>query len=311
MPLPPLLAIVGPTAVGKTDLALALAERHAIEAVSADSRQIYRGMDVGTAKPTPEERLRLPHHLIDVVDLDQVLTLAEYQEAAFAAIAAITACGRLPVLVGGTGLYVWAVVENWLIPRVAPNPDVRRALEEEATRLGGAHMHARLAAVDPEAAAKIHSANVRRVIRALEVHHVSGRPISEQQRKGPPRYDSLIVGLTGKRAWLYERADRRVDAMVERGLVAEVAALLSRGYSTALPAMSGLGYRQIADYLEGTYPLAEAVRRVKTGTHRFIRQQYTWFAPDDPRIHWFEAPVVVEAVAALVDAWLARSRAPT
>lgn len=302
---PPLIVLVGPTAVGKTALALALAERCDVEVVSADSRQIYRHMDIATAKPTPEERRRLPHHLIDVVDPDEVLTLAQYQELAFSAIDEVRAGGRLPVLVGGTGLYVWAIVENWLIPRVAPDPSLRRELEREAEATGPEQLHARLAAVDPEGAARIHPRNLRRVIRALEVYLVSGSPISGQQRRGDPRYRTLMVGLTAERQWLYERADRRVDAMIEAGLVEETKALLAAGYPVDAPAMSGLGYRQIADYLGGRSDLDEAIRRIKTGTHRYIRQQYTWFREDDPRLDWFCQPVDVDEVVALVRRFLA------
>lgn len=300
----PLLAIVGPTAVGKTDLALALAERFAVEAVSADSRQIYRYMDIGTAKPTAEERQRLVHHLVDIVDPDQALTLAEYQEAAIATIEAVLARGRLPLLVGGSGLYVWAVLENWQIPHVPPHSDVRQELEAEAARYGAAHLHALLAAVDAEAAATIHPANVRRVIRALEVQRLSGRPLSAQRGKGPPRWRQLVIGLTARRDQLYERADRRVDSMVERGLVAEVRDLLARGYATTLPAMSGLGYRQMAAHLQQGLPLAEAIRQTKTGTHRFIRQQNTWFRRDDARIRWLSAPPSTDEVVDLVQGWL-------
>jgi tRNA dimethylallyltransferase len=301
--LPPLVVIVGPTAVGKTALVLDLAAHLSLEVISADSRQIYRYMDIGTAKPTPAEMQRVPHHLVDVVDPDQTLTMAEYQEMAYEAIDGVLARGRLPFLVGGTGLYVWAVVENWQIPRVAPQPELRRRLEEEAARYGAEQLHRRLAQVDPEAAAAIHPNNVRRVIRALEVFEASGVPISRQQRRGTPRYRCLLVGLTAPREDLYRRADDRVDAMIEAGLVEETRRLLEAGYGPELPAMSGLGYRQIAEYLAGKYDLNEAVRRIKTSTHRFIRQQYTWFRLDDPRIRWFEQPVSTQEVLDLVRGW--------
>ena len=191
--------IVGPTAAGKTALSLDLAEALGGEIVSADSRQIYRQMDIGTAKATPEERGRVPHHLIDVVDPDQVLTLAEYQALAYRAIEEIAARGRMPMLVGGTGQYVAAVLEGWRIPEVAPQPELRAELEAEAAAFGPEALHARLAGLDPVAAARIEYRNVRRVIRALEVCLATGRPISEQQRKEPPPYEVLRLGVTRPR----------------------------------------------------------------------------------------------------------------
>ena len=309
--LPPLLVIVGPTAVGKTDLALRLAEHVELEVVSADSRQIYRHMDIGTAKPLPAERERVPHHLLDVVEPDRILTLAEYKDLAERAIAAIHSRGKLPALVGGTGLYVWAVVENWQRPQVPPRRELRLRLRQKAETMGALHLHRRLAEVDPEAAARIHPNNVRRVIRALEVHHATGMPISQQQRSGPPQYRCLIVGITAPREWLYARADERVEWMLELGLVDETRELLAGGYSPRSPAMSGLGYRQIAAYLLGQCELDEAIRRMKTATHRFIRQQYTWFRIDDRRISWFEQPVCIPQVVKLVRAFAGDNCSPS
>ena len=216
--LPPLIAIVGPTAVGKSALALALAEALDGEIVSADSRLVYRGMDIGTDKPTPAERARIPHHLIDVVDPDQSFSLAMYQDLAYAAIADITARGRLPLLVGGTGQYVWAVMEGWTIPRAGPDGALRTRLFAEAEAHGAEALHARLAAVDPLAASKIDAQNVRRVVRALEVYELTGRPISDWQRRPPPPYRTLILGLTLPRPALYSRINARVKRMVAQGL---------------------------------------------------------------------------------------------
>jgi tRNA dimethylallyltransferase len=304
---PPLVAIVGPTAVGKTDLVLRLADRLDLEVVSADSRQIYRGMDIGTAKPSAEERSRVCHHLLDLVEPGQSLTLAQYQQLAFQAIDSILARGRLPFLVGGTGLYVWSVLGNWRIPRVPPDHGLRQALEAEAKERGALHLHRRLAALDPVAAQGIHPNNVRRVIRALEVQAVSGIPASRLRGRDRTRYRCLIIGLTASRNELYERADRRVEAMLAKGLVAEVRRLLDGGVPADCPAMSGIGYRQICEYLAGLYGLDEAVRRIKTATHRFIRQQNTWFRLDDRRISWHALPVDVEAVAAKIEAFLANA----
>jgi len=303
-----LVAIVGPTAVGKTGLAVQLGKRFEVEVVSADSRQVYRYMDVGTAKPSPEQRRCVPHHLVDIVAPDQPISLAEYQELAHRAITAVLKRGRLPLLVGGTGQYVWAVIENWLVPRVPPQPSLRRCLECEARRKGPRSLHARLRAVDPKAAMKIHPNNVRRVIRALEVFEVTGRPISEQQGKGPPRYRSLVIGLTGSRCWLYKQADARVDRMLEQGLIEETRELLASGYSPDLPALSSLGYKQIIDYLQSKCSLQEAICAIKSETHRFIRQQYTWFRENDQRIHWFKQPVDSVEVAVLVERFIRNTR---
>ncbi len=298
------MALVGPTAIGKTSLALDLARLFDLEVVSADSRQIYRGLDIGTAKPTPAELNRVPHHLVDVVDPSEVLTLAQYQESAFAAIAGIQSRHRLPLLVGGTGLYIWSVVENWRIPRVPPNPEVRLLLEARAEALGADHLHHELASVDPAAAAGIDPRNVRRVIRALEVYEVTGRPISAQQGREPPRYRCLILGLTAAREGLYARADIRVDRMIEAGLLRETSALLETGLDPEVPALTGIGYRQMIEHLQGRCSLEEARERIKTTTHRFIRQQNTWFRRDDPRITWLDFPFSVSEVAPLVSQFL-------
>ena len=285
----PLVVIVGPTAVGKTHLALRLAGEVGAEIVSADSRQVYRGMDVGTDKPTAEERQRVPHHLVDIVNPDEEFTLARYQDLAYAAIDDVLARGKVPFLVGGTGLYIKAVMEGWNIPRVRPNEALRTELYQEAEVKGGEALHARLHQVDPVAAEKIDPRNVRRVIRALEVYLETGRPISELQRRRPPPYRVLQIGLTMARAALYRRIDQRVDRMIERGLVEEVRGLVEQGYGYELPAMSGLGYRQIGCYLRGEISLEEAIRLIKRDTRRFVRQQYNWFRLDDEGIRWFQA----------------------
>lgn len=297
-----LLAIVGPTAIGKTDLSLYLAQRMDGEIISADSRLFYRGMDIGTAKPSLAERAVVPHHLVDIADPDQTITLGQYQDAAYAAVDTVHRRGRLPILVGGTGQYVMAVVEGWGIPRVAPRPALRRALH----RVGGPDLHRWLSRVDPEAADAIHPNNVRRVIRALEVTLVSGLPMSDLQRKSPPPYDILMVGLRTDRDTLYARIDRRVERMMEEGLLEELRQLRDEGYESNLPAMSGLGYRQLWDHLEGDISRSDAVERIKSETHRFVRHQHNWFSPDDKRINWFDATRddVHHAVERFVRSWL-------
>lgn len=285
---PPLVAVVGPTGVGKTRVSIDLCQEVDGEIVSADSRQIYRHMDIGTAKPTTRERSLVPHHLVDIVDTDDSFTLAQYQRLAYQAIDDILDRRKVPFVVGGTGLYVRAVLEGFVIPRVEPEERLRERLRMEAVLDGGAALHARLEIVDPEAAAKINPRNVRRVIRALEVYETLGRPISSLQDRKPPPYLVLKIGLTMDREELYGRLDQRVERMIDNGLVAEVKGLLEAGYSPDLPAMSGLGYRQICGYLRGETDLATAVSQIKSETHRFVRQQYKWFRPDDQSIHWFD-----------------------
>ncbi|MFP3897290.1 MAG: tRNA (adenosine(37)-N6)-dimethylallyltransferase MiaA [Anaerolineales bacterium] len=301
-----LLVIVGPTAVGKTALSIDLAKRFDGEVISADSRQIYRYMDIGTAKATPQQRAAVPHHLIDVVDPDQKLTLAHYKRLATHAIRDIWERGRLPMLVGGTGLYVRAILEGWTIPEVPPNQELRRRLKDRAERLGPQVLHQRLRKVDPESAESIDVNNVRRVIRALEVYEETGTPISELQKREPPDYDVFKIGLTMPRPDLYARIDARVDRMIEEGLVQEVEDLLERGYDFDLPSMSAVGYPEIGRYLRDEVPLDEAVESIKTRTHRIVRQQYNWFKPSDPAIHWFDAQdVPTKSIAEEVGEWLA------
>ncbi len=281
-----LFVLVGPTAVGKTTLSLQIAQEMNGEIISADSRQVYRGMDIGTAKATASERAWVTHHMIDVVEPNEVLTLAEFQEQVYRLIEEIDQRGKLPMLVGGTGQWVQAVVEGWGIPRVPPDMAFRAELEQRAQAVGHEVLHAELAAVDPLAAQKLDPRNVRRVIRALEVYHKTGQPISEHQRKKPPPYQILQVGLTMPRELLYLRLDQRIDHMMEQGLLGEVERLVSAGYGWHLPAMSGLGYRQIGQYLQGQISLEESVALIKKETRRFVRQQYNWFRLDDPQIHW-------------------------
>jgi len=283
-----LVAIVGPTAVGKTALAVRLCTDLQGEIISADSRQIYRYMDIGTAKASVEERSLVPHHLVDIVSPDEPFTLAQYQSLAYRAIDGVLARGRVPFLVGGAGLYVKAVLDGLEIPRVPPNPAVRADLRERAEREGPLSLHAWLAQVDPQAAAGIDARNTRRVIRALEVYLMTGQPISRLQQACPPPYRTMQVGLTMPRPVLYRRVDKRIERMLEQGLVDEVRALLEMGYSADLPSLSGVGYRQIIRYLRREIDLAEAVRQMKRATRRFVRQQYTWFRLNDPEIQWFD-----------------------
>ena len=302
-----LIAVVGPTAVGKTALGIALARSLGGEIVGADSRQVYRHMDIGTAKPTAEERSLVPHHLIDVIDPDQEFSLAQYLELAVAALEGVWSRGKQPLLVGGSGQYVWALLEGWRVPRLPPQRELRRELEERAARHGPEALHRELARVDPKAAARIDPRNVRRVIRALEVHRATGRPISYWQEKGPPPWQTLILGLTCPRQELYERIDARVDAMMEAGLADEVRRLLAMGYEPSLPSLSGIGYGQVCQYLAGELDLATTVAGIKTATHRLARQQHTWFRLDDRRIRWLEGAAAVDEARALAERFLEKS----
>jgi tRNA dimethylallyltransferase len=263
-----------------------LADKVPVEIVSADSRQVYRYMDIGTAKPTVEERSRAPHHMLDVVDPDEQYTLAQYQESAYRAINGVLRRGSLPLLVGGSGLYVRAVLEGMVIPAVGPNQELRERLHAEAGRDGPEALHGRLRQLDPSTAARIDPRNVRRVIRAIEVCIELKQPMSRVQQKEPPPYCVLCLGLTMDRPQLYERVDKRIDSMLSAGLVDEVEGLLSKGYGYELPAMSGLGYRQIGMYLRGEIDLTQAVALMRRHTRRFVRQQYNWFRLSDRSIHW-------------------------
>jgi tRNA dimethylallyltransferase len=284
---PPLIALVGQTATGKSALAIKLCQEIGGEIVTADSRQVYRYMDIGTDKPTVEERGGVPHHMIDLVDPDEPYTVALYQSGAYQVIDDIISRGKLPVLAGGTPLYLNAVLEGWTIPRVEPDLALREELEREAEEVGSETLHDRLRSLDPEAAAKILPSNTRRIVRALEVIAITGQPISAQQSKEPPSYRTLIIGLSAAREQIYARIDTRVEREVKDGLVEEVATLHERGYSYDLRSMSGLGYRQIAKYLQGQATLPEAIQRIKWDTHAFARHQGNWFRRMETA-HWLD-----------------------
>jgi tRNA dimethylallyltransferase len=289
-----LVAIVGPTGIGKTKLAIQLALRFNGEIINADSRQIYRYMNIGTAKPNKEELAAVPHHLVDIINPNQEFSLPEYQKLANEAINGIQLRGKLPFLVGGSGLYVWAVLEGWVVPKGAPDATFRRELEQKADTGQGAELYQELQRIDPAAAEKIDPHNVRRVIRALEVNNLADKKFSQLQKKQPPPFQSLIIGLTANRNELYRCADERVDNMIKQGFVEEVNKLLKMGYKLNLPSMSSIGYREIGQYLGGEMTLDEAIYKIRTGTHRFIRHQYAWFRLKDERIRWFDAENLTE-----------------
>lgn len=274
---PPLIVLLGPTAVGKTELSLSLCQQFDGEVVSADSRQVYRQMDIGTAKPSLAERALVPHHLFDIRDPDETLSLAEYQRLGYKTINAIHAAGNVPFLVGGSVLYIRSIVEGLRIPEVPPNVDLRAELEAVAAANGWEPIYERLLSLDPATAAVIDKRNTRRVIRAIEIFLATGVPKVEQEGSSPPPYRILVIGLDRARENLYSRIDQRVDQMVAHGLLAETQALLDAGYNPQLSSMSSLGYREMIAHLRNELPLADAVTKMKTETHRFVRHQYTWF----------------------------------
>jgi len=303
-----LAAIIGPTGIGKSRLAVRLAAAFNGEVVSADSRQIYRYMDIGTAKPDSQQMSSVPHHLIDIINPDENFSLTRFQQLATKTISSIQRRGRLPVVVGGSGQYVWALLEGWGVPRVPPNMELRQRLEKRVAAGEREGLYAELLARDPEYARQIDSRNVRRVIRAIEVSQDKpGSPISRQQSEPP--YKKLIIGLTTDREDLYSLVDRRVDRMIEQGLVEEVQGLVSRGYGYSLPSMSAIGYRQIGAYLRGEATLEADIQQIKFESHRFVRQQYNWFKLGDSRINWFDIrdPRALIKINALVEGFISNN----
>jgi tRNA dimethylallyltransferase len=284
----PLIVIVGATASGKSRLALNLAQRLNRPILGADSRQIYRGFDIGTAKPTPAEQAQVPHYLIDICEPTETLTLAQYQAQAYQLIHDL---GLPLILVGGTGLYIKAVADGLIIPPVAPQPQLRQAL----TRLGQPHCYQLLRQVDPQAAQKIEPADQTRTLRALEVYYVTGRPISQQQGQAPPPFPVVKLGLAWAPEVLAQRIEARTQTMIQQGLVAEVKQLEAT-YGADLPLLKTLGYAEIQAYLRGEYSLTEAVQAISLHTRQFAKRQRTWFRAD-PQIHWLPGESDLDVLA--------------
>ncbi|HVO28938.1 MAG TPA: tRNA (adenosine(37)-N6)-dimethylallyltransferase MiaA [Candidatus Paceibacterota bacterium] len=286
------IAIVGPTASGKTSLGIALAQEFNGEIISADSRQIYRGMDIGTAKATPGEQALVPHHLIDIRDLDENYTVADFKREATAAIEDVLARRKLPVLVGGTGLYVKALVENLDIPKIEADPALRQQIEREIAEKGLDAVFKKLVALDPEAAYVVDPKNPRRVVRALEVATLTGRPFTAQRKKQAPLYDFLIIGLDPPPDILRERIDRRIDRMMKDGLVDEVSGLVKK-FGKNQTAFDAIGYREIIGHLDGKTTLGDAVAAMKLNTWHFAKRQMTWFRKDK-NIRWISEKAEAE-----------------
>ncbi|MNI27503.1 tRNA dimethylallyltransferase [compost metagenome] len=276
---PKLLVLVGPTAVGKTNLSIELAKTFSCEIISGDSMQVYRGMDIGTAKITSEEMQGVPHHLIDVLSPNEAFSVAQFQEWCKELIPAIHSRGKLPFIVGGTGLYIESVCYEYQFIEVGADEEFRLAQQQIADQEGAEALHAKLSAVDPKSAERLHPNDVRRVIRALEVHHLTGDTLSSrlegQMKKSP--YDLCIIGLTMDRKMLYNRIEQRIDQMMESGLVQEVQNLLNQGYARHLVSMQGLGYKEIVEHLIDDVPLSIAVEKLKRDTRRFAKRQLSWF----------------------------------
>lgn len=287
---PPLLALVGPTAVGKSDLALKIASRLQAEIICADSAQVYRCLDIGTAKPTLKEQAVVPHHLIDLVDPDQDFSAAAYQKAAFETLEDLHLRQSLPILVGGTGLYIRAVTDDYAFGAEGKDETIRESLNREAREKGLELLYSRLQEIDPDAAAKIHHNDQRRIIRALEYFALEGKPISgqvEQTARGDQKYNLLLFGLTMSREKLYRRIERRVEKMLAEGFLSEVEKIIKSGYAPDCPGLQILGYRQLIAYIEGHMQWEEAVAEIKTQTRRLAKRQFTWFKRD-ARIIWLE-----------------------
>ena len=305
---PPLIVLVGPTAVGKTETAIQLAIRMDAEIISADSRLFYKGMDIGTAKPTLSERARVPHHLIDVTNPDKLWSLATFKKAVTQTIKNIHARNHLPLLVGGTGQYIYSILEGWNIPEVKPDAALRQALENWGQQITPSGLHQRLAVLDIKAAQSIDPSNVRRTIRALEVILTTGRLFSEQKTRSTKPYHALVLGLTRPREELYQRIDDRIQNMIQDGLVEEVQKLLEQGYPPNLPTLSAIGYRQIISYIHNEITLDEAIQLMKRQTRIFVRRQANWFKIDDPDIHWVNANLnAVDILEAIISDWLKNS----
>jgi len=309
----PLVVIVGPTAVGKSEIAIQVAQKLNAEIISADSRYFYRGMNLGTAKPNKEDRAKIRHHLIDVAEPDEVWSLNVFKRAAHECIKEVHSRGKLPLLVGGTGQYIHAIIRDWNIPTIEPNHAMRTVINDWADDIGKEKLHDKLSFIDPESATQIDARNVRRTIRALEVIFLTGRKFSTNRGDGSSPFDLKVIGIIRPRVDLYSRIDQRIDQMLSQGLITEVKGLLKKGYSIELPSFSAIGYREIANFLTGKVTLDEAIILMKRRSRQFVRRQSNWFKLDDPSIQWF--PVRENLVENIIDfiksdkGWISKTNA--
>lgn len=290
------LVILGPTAVGKTAVGILLAKRLGGEIISADSGAVYRGLDIGTAKPTSEEQKRVRFHLINVVDPDTVFTAARFRELAREAIESIRARGKKVLIVGGTGLYLRVLLHGFSLAPPPVDSEVRARLQAECHQLGTQALYERLRRIDPEISKRIHPNDAVRIVRALEVYEMTGIPMSRWQGKSESGLPALKIGLTMPREQLYARIEARIEQMMAQGFLQEVRNLYQKGYNKDLPALKGLGYRQMIDYLEGRLSLEEAIRLWKRDSRRFAKRQMTWFRRE-PSVYWLDASAGAENTA--------------
>ena len=308
-PKPDLIAVVGATATGKTVVGVELALALDGEVVNGDSRLFYRGMNIATAKPSDEEKRGVRHHLIDILDPNERFSLAEYLKLARSAVSDIVSRGKLPVIVGGSGQYVWALVEGWEVPEVEPDQALRAELEQRLEREGVGALAQELSAIAPEVASETDLLNPRRVIRAIERVRSNSAylPGSGRKKAGEPPFNAMIIGLSVERSVLHQRVLDRLGTMLENGWQAEVESLISTGYSAEDRAMSGIGYRQMISHLAGEIDLDEAVRLTAVATNRLIRHQNNWFKQDHPGIHWFDmtgnADTQMKTIVKTAKAW--------
>ncbi len=285
----PLIVIVGPTAVGKTSFSIELAKKIDGEIISADSRYFYRGMDIGTAKPSVEEMQDVPHHLIGILDPDKSWSLAEFQNITIKLISDIQERRKVPILVGGSGQYIKCIVEGWEMPSQPRDDFLREILEREVDKKGGQFLYSYLQKVDPKAAAFIDARNIRRSLRAVEVILRTGFRFSDQRRIVTSPFSRKTIGLIRDRVELYKRIDDRIEQMLKNGFIQEVGNLLEKGYSPDLSSMSAIGYREISKYLTGKITIDEAILLMKRNSRQFVRRQSNWFRENDPNIKWFRA----------------------
>ncbi|MES2460094.1 MAG: tRNA (adenosine(37)-N6)-dimethylallyltransferase MiaA [Armatimonadota bacterium] len=303
---PPLIAVVGPTASGKTAVGIALAHLLRGEIISADAVAVYRDLNIGAAKPDAEERRQAVFHLLDVVEPDEDFTLADFEQQANAAISEIRARGRVPILVGGTGLYVRSVTATLTVPNVPPQSALREALWQEVESQGAPALHLQLANIDVVTASKVHPGDAKRIIRALEVYRTTGQPLSAfhtaEGVQGVPRPNTLLFGLRWERETLYKRIEERVDTMMASGFLEEVRELQNRGFGAGLKSMQSLGYRHLLRHLSGEASLEEMVAELKRDTRRYAKRQISWFNADS-QVRWIDVPernMTTEAVAAVI-----------
>lgn len=284
----PVIFLVGPTASGKTRLSIEIAKSYQSEIISADSRYFYRGMDIGTAKPTFEEMNNIKHHMIDIVEPDETISVAGYKQKVEKIISSLHENKKIPLVVGGTGQYIHSIINNWSMPQIEPDPILREYLEKYALENGKEKLYSYLEKHDPEAAKFIDFRNLRRTIRAVEVILKTGNKFSDLRKSNKSIYSQKIIGILWKREELYKRIDERIDEMIQNGFIEEVQKLINAEFNINTPAMSAIGYREIIYYLRGKCSLDEAIVLMKRNTRQYVRRQANWFKEDDPSIKWFD-----------------------